>query len=49
MKAIDLYNSALKAHPYETHLITGIARVNDLLNDPGKAIVLYKKILQFDN
>ena len=49
MKAIELYNNGLKSHPYETHLLTGIARVHDLLNDPGKAIVFYKKILIYDN
>lgn len=44
-----MYTNAMKTHRFETHLLTGIARVNDLLNDPGKAMVLYKKILQFDN
>lgn len=34
MKAIDIYNNGLKKHKFETHLITGIARINDLLNDP---------------
>jgi len=39
----------MKKYPYETHLITGIARIHDLLNDPGKAVSFYKKILIFDN
>jgi len=39
----------MKKYPYETHLITGIARIHDLLNDPGKAVAFYKKILVFDN
>ena len=42
MKAIEIYNNGLKTHPCETHLIAGIARVHDLLNDPGKAITFYK-------
>ena len=27
----------------------GIARIHDLLNDPGQAYVMYKKVLLFDN
>jgi hypothetical protein len=49
MKAIDTYNNGLKKNAFETHLITGIARVHDLLNDPAKAIGFYKKIITFDN
>lgn len=49
MKAIDIYNNALKYHAFETHLITGIARVYDLLNDSLKSVSFYKKILVLDN
>jgi hypothetical protein len=49
MKAIDVYNNGLKSHPFETHLFTGIARVHDLLNDPAKAVINFKKILVLDN
>ena len=49
MKAIEVYNTGLKKFPYETHLITGIARVHDLLNDPGKSVAFYKQILVYDN
>jgi hypothetical protein len=27
----------------------GIARIHDLLNDPGQAYTMYKKVLLFDN
>lgn len=49
MKAIETYNNGLKANLFETHLITGIARVHDMLNDPAKAIIFYKKVIQYDN
>lgn len=49
MKAIDTYTQALVKHSFDTHLITGIARVHDLLNDPAKAIVYFKKVIVFDN
>lgn len=49
MKAIDTYSNGLKKNLFDTHLITGIARVHDLLNDPAKAIGFYKKIITFDN
>jgi tetratricopeptide repeat protein 8 len=39
----------LKSHAFETHLITGIARVHDMLNDSPKAVTFYKKILVLDN
>lgn len=49
LKAIEIFQSGMKKFPFETHLITGIARIHDLLNDPGKAVTFYKKILVFDN
>lgn len=49
MKAIENYNNGMKTHSFDTHLITGIARVHDLLNDSLKAITFYKKIIAFDN
>ena len=48
-KAIEVFTNGLKSHAYETHLITGIARVHDMLNDPAKAVTFYKKILIYDN
>lgn len=48
-RAIEIYNTALKTHPHETHFITGIARIHDMLNDPAQAVTFYKKILVFDN
>lgn len=49
LKAVDIYNTALKTNNFETHLITGIARIHDLLNDPSKAVTFYKKVIMFDN
>jgi tetratricopeptide repeat protein 8 len=49
VKAIDNYENGISIHPYETHLLIGIARVHDMLNDPAKAITYYKKVLQYDN
>lgn len=49
VKAIETYQNGLKAHQFETHLLVGIARVHDLLNDPAKATTFYKKILLYDN
>ena len=34
-KAIETFKTALQTHKYETHLITGIARIHDMLNDPA--------------
>jgi len=48
-KAIEIYNSGLKTHPHETHLITGIARIHDMLNDSAQAVNFYKKVLTFDS
>jgi len=44
-KAIGIYEVGLKTHAHETHLITGIARIHDMLNDPGRAVTFYKQIL----
>lgn len=49
MKAVDTYNNGLKKNVFETHLITGIARVHDLLNDPSKAVTFYKKVINFEH
>lgn len=35
LRAIELYEKALKTYPNETSLRVGIARIHDLLNDPG--------------
>ena len=48
MKAIDLYNKALEIYRNESTLRIGIARIHDLLNDPGQAYTMYKQILLFD-
>lgn len=45
MRAIDLFDKALKIYKNESSLRIGIARIHDLLNDPGQAYLLYKKIL----
>ena len=49
MKVVDCYNQGLKVHIGETHLLTGIARVHDMLNDPAKAVTFYKQVLAVDN
>lgn len=48
-KAVEVYNQGLKVHPYETHLVSGIARVHDLLNDSAKSVFFYKKVITLDN
>jgi len=48
-RAVEEYSDGLKVHPFETHFFTGIARVHDMLNDPAKSLIFYKKVLQFDN
>jgi hypothetical protein len=30
-------------------MLVGIARINDMLNDPKKSFTLYKQVLTFDN
>lgn len=30
-------------------MMTGMARINDMLNDSKKAFVIYKQVLGFDN
>lgn len=49
MRAIELYEKGLELYKHETSFKIGIARIHDLLNDPGKAFNLYKKVLAFDN
>lgn len=45
MRAIELYEKALEIYKNESTLRIGIARIHDLLNDPGQAYFMYKKIL----
>jgi tetratricopeptide repeat protein 8 len=49
LRAIDLYNKALNIYNNESSFKIGIARIHDLLNDPGQAFKIYKQILLFDN
>lgn len=42
MRAIDLYNKALETYKNESAFKIGIARIHDLLNDPGQAFKIYK-------
>lgn len=34
---------------FDTHMLVGIARIHDMLNDPKKSFTLYKQVLTFDN
>lgn len=42
LRAIDLYNKALQIYKNESSIRIGIARIHDLLNDPGQAFKIYK-------
>jgi tetratricopeptide repeat protein 8 len=42
-KALDLYTKALIKFPNEIHLLLGISRIYDMLNDPNKSLQFYKK------
>eukprot|EP00455_Lapot_gusevi_P018693 TRINITY_DN20242_c0_g1_i10.p1 TRINITY_DN20242_c0_g1~~TRINITY_DN20242_c0_g1_i10.p1 ORF type:complete len:501 (+),score=88.98 TRINITY_DN20242_c0_g1_i10:70-1572(+) len=46
--ALDTYTRASERYPGDTHLILGIARVYEALNDLVKAIQYYKKVLHYD-
>ena len=45
---LDVYTRAAEKFPGDTHLILGIARVYESLNDLSKSIQYYKKVLHFD-
>lgn len=49
MRAIDIYESALRKHLFDPALQTGIARVHDMLNDARRAFTLFRSVLNFDN
>lgn len=49
LRAIELYNKALDLFKNESSFKIGIARIHELLNDPGQAFIMYKQILLHDN
>lgn len=46
--ALDNYMRASEKYSGETHLILGIARVYDALNDLARGVQFYKKVLHYD-
>ncbi|KAG2378736.1 hypothetical protein C9374_007884 [Naegleria lovaniensis] len=48
-KALEEYESACLKFPNDTHLLLGIARVHDSLNDLDKSIQYYEKVLQLNS
>ncbi|GLD98491.1 hypothetical protein PINS_up007188 [Pythium insidiosum] len=46
--AIDRYEKAKPKFPGDIHLLLGVARVHDMLNDTEKSIECYKEVLQLD-
>eukprot|EP00798_Chlamydomonas_sp_ICE-L_P015671 gene15671-21775_t len=47
--ALEQYTTALQAHSGDCHLLLGVARVYDALNDMDKAISFYKQVLFYDS
>ncbi|MEW5311240.1 MAG: hypothetical protein WDW38_002972 [Sanguina aurantia] len=47
--ALEHYTAALAAHPGDSHLLLGVARVYDALNDTEKALGFYKNVLYYDS
>lgn len=37
LKTLEILNSGLKIHKFETHLLCAVGRVHDMLNDTIKA------------
>eukprot|EP00817_Percolomonadidae_sp_ATCC50343_P001436 CAMPEP_0117421598 /NCGR_PEP_ID=MMETSP0758-20121206/2640_1 /TAXON_ID=63605 /ORGANISM="Percolomonas cosmopolitus, Strain AE-1 (ATCC 50343)" /LENGTH=490 /DNA_ID=CAMNT_0005203783 /DNA_START=24 /DNA_END=1492 /DNA_ORIENTATION=- len=46
--ALEMYAKGSHNHPSDTHLILGIARVYDMLNDLDRSISYYEKVLDID-
>lgn len=46
--ALEHYTSALGAHPGDSSLLLGVARVYDALGDAEKAVAFYKNVLFHD-
>jgi tetratricopeptide repeat protein 8 len=47
--ALDILEQGNEKNPHETHLLIGIARIYDLLNDSAKGVEYYKKVLKCDS
>jgi tetratricopeptide repeat protein 8 len=49
LKAVELLTHGQMLFSFDTHMLVGIARIHDMLNDPKKSFTLYKQVLTFDN
>ena len=47
--ALEWYSKGAEKHPGDTHLLLGIARIYDQLNDMDHGVQFYKKVLVLDS
>lgn len=45
LSALDLFEKASKANPFDHHLLINMARIRELLNDHDRSVELYRKVL----
>ena len=49
LTALDLFDKSAQRNPMDHHLLLGMARLYDQLNDTDKAVTYYKKVLLLDS
>jgi tetratricopeptide repeat protein 8 len=48
LSALELFEKAVERNPRDHHLLINQARIYDLLNDTGKSVTVYQKVLTLD-